>query len=329
MKISFILVFIVLLLCNQIYFISPQEKNELPTDYFIVLDITASMRDIALPCVLSDFVNCEGSPYHEEESKLEPITIGPIPRIHLARISIDCFFSHEQPDPNEDRVFLSFITENGLNLFSENFIYFNEWPILREEIVKKENEILIGSAKSPLGQALLESVYELKLKGRGDALLVLIFVTDLKEIESKPTLCEASKKLGNYSNSNIDFILFFTIEEDEKDLQKISECFINNASPSFFIPITTNKGLSFSHYDAIKFIANERKRLSIENEEYKFKIATLETEKKIIEKNYNSNIEKEDRSFFWEYPSLILIISILLILCIIGIILGIFKLVIS
>jgi hypothetical protein len=136
--------------------------------------------------------------------------------------------------------------------------------------------------------------------------------------------------LGDYSNSNIDFVLFFTIEEDEEDLQKISECFINNAFPSFFIPITTNKGFSFSHYKAIKFISNERKRLSIENEKYKFKIATLESENsRLIEENNNLNEKKEDRSFFWDYPSLILIISVLLILCIIGIILSIFKLLIS
>ena len=128
--------------------------------------------------------------------------------------------------------------------------------------------------------------------------------------------------------------MFFTVEaiqgEHEEanknrksELEKINECFSRNFPPAFFVPITVDRGFSFSTLDGIKLISEERRSLARENDMLRAKNANLRAEISKMES------EAEDLDFYQEKTLggwiFVFLISLILILCIVGIILGIWK----
>jgi len=295
--------------------------EEKPTDYVIVLDATASMYTLEIP-ISSDFLECKEKLVPEPEGQAQ-VEIRTVKKITLARISIQCWLDHKKPNEN-DRFQLFFIQGNYLEDVTFGFQPISKWEEFLVEIKKEEDEDISGPDKfeTDLGAAFFEAFYFCIENSPPDRRKVIIFASDLIESASGPKLCRVIDEISrDYRSRSMDitYVLFLAIAAIKDDYKKVNQCFQDKFPTAIFVPIITNQGVTYEHYDTVVGILESNEDLRLEKEEREKEITELKEELRKM---------SEERDEYQESMGspLIVALSIILVVCSLGILLGVKRL---
>jgi len=307
--------------------------EEKPTDYVIVLDATASMYASEIP-ISSDFLECKGKLVPEPEDQTQ-VEIKTVKRITLARISIQCWLEHENPSET-DRFQLFFIQGTYMENVTSGFQPISKWEEFLVEVKKEEEENISGPDKfeTDLGAAFFEAVHFCIENSPPDKRKVIIFASDLVESSSGSKLCGVIDEISRdfrSRNMDITYILFLAIAARKDDYIKVNRCFQNKFPTAIFVPIITNEGVTFEHYDTVVEILKRNEDLRLENKEKEEELTEMEEQLTEVsgERDECQNlIDSRERYFYQEIISspLIIALSVILIVCSLGILLGVKRL---
>jgi hypothetical protein len=310
--------FLVPLVCDSEWADTDEMKS---TDYIIVLDATASMYYLEIP-ITSDFLECEEKLIPESENQTE-VQIKKVKRITLARISIHCWLKHENPREN-DRFQLFFIQGNYLENVTSDFQPISKWDEYSERIKNEENRDISGPDKyeTDLGAAFFEAFYYCIEKSPPDKRKVIIFASDLIESSSGQNLCKVIDDINDdHRSTDVTYLLFLAIAAREEDYKKVNQCFQEKFPRAIFVPIVTNQGVTFENYDTLVDILGQNEDLLSEIEKAEKELEETSREREECQ----NSIDKLEESSYRKIISspLFAALSIILIVCAVGILLGI------
>jgi hypothetical protein len=275
--------------------------------------------------ISSDFLECK------EELVPEPgdqnyVEIKTVKRITLARISIECWFEHKKPTEN-DRFQLFFIQRGNLENVTSGFQPMSEWEVSLAEIKREEEESIAGPDKfeTNLGAAFYEAFYFCIDNSHTDRHKVIIFASDLIESSSGSDLCQVFDEISrDFKSRDITYVLFLAIAAREDDYKRVNQCFKYEFPTKIFVPIVTNQGITFEHYDTVVEIAKSNEDYHLKNEELEMKLEKTSAERDECQNSIND--QKTPTYQKTVSNSLIMALSVVLIVCSLGILLGVRRL---
>lgn len=264
-------------------------QEEIPVDYIIVLDTSATMYSNVL-LITTDFFECEPE-YIDNKGKTRNLYRDAIAnseitddkfyakRISIARGTLECFLTKYGKD--HDRIALFFIDSNGIESATDGFWCYSEWSSILELIKGKEDKISGSAYYSPLGDALWEAVNLFHYEGRDDTRYVMLFISDLIETpppEGGMLLCDTAKEIFRVYGEEIriESVFFLCIASKRQDYEEKLECFSKYLPSVTMIPVSMEGGFSFSTIERIMYLQDKTRSLKRELDDKKGDIMVLE-----------------------------------------------------